>query len=212
MLDNDKGIVYGLVGVIGSGKSYRAEQLCADAVVDERKVIMGDFSDGIRQTVMNILAGEDVPIDVNSREYLYWKNNDFTVHIPGRADMTVNGRLLLQRTGEFLKQLAGPAVWANWTGKQVTKKWIDLPNKESYRADIVFGSVRFLEEVETVFRVGKMTSKQVKFIFCNYRSDTYELNDHVSEALARRFVERGFKDGDDITSQLHQILRDERIS
>ena len=49
------------------------------------------------------------------------------------------------------------------------------------------------------------------FIFCNYLSDRYELNDHPSEALARRFVEMGYKDGMDITSEIVRMTKDGRI-
>ena len=53
-----KGKIYGLVGVIGSGKSYQAEALMVGAACEERPMIMGDFSEGIRQTLMNIFTGE----------------------------------------------------------------------------------------------------------------------------------------------------------
>ena len=87
-----------------------------------------------------------------------------------------------------------------------------MPDEDAYRANIVFGSVRFLEEVEVIFDIAKMTSKEVEIIFCNFKSDKYELNNHTSELLARHFVELGFKDGDDITEQLYEMLVDERIS
>lgn len=44
-----KGKIYGLVGVIGSGKSYQAEALMVDAACMERSADYGDFSEGIRR-------------------------------------------------------------------------------------------------------------------------------------------------------------------
>lgn len=202
----DRGIIYGLVGVIGSGKSYRAEQLMMDCENEGRPVIVGDFSEGIRHTIMNIFTGRDVPIDVNSRDYLYWKNTDFKVRIPGQKDETVSGRLLLQRTAEYLKTLAGPSVWADWTASYVASQWVKLSESEAYRANIIFGSLRFFEETDSLFKIAHMTSKEVKILFCNFKSDTYELNNHISEKLARYFVEKGFNDGDDITEEVVELL------
>lgn len=218
-MSDNKGTIYGLVGVIGSGKSYRATQFQENSKAEGRSVIIGDFSDGIRSILMKILTGTDYHIDVNSDVYRCWKNNfqsfllPFSIYPnPVPYAIGVRGRDLLQRTGEILKDIAGNDVWAKWTGKQITKIWTSLPDEDAYRANIVFGSVRFLEEVEVIFDIAKMTSKEVEIIFCNFKSGKYELNNHTSELLARHFVELGFKDGDDITEQLYEMLVDERIS
>lgn len=207
MLDNDRGVVYGLVGVIGSGKSYRGAKLYESSIAENRDVIVGDFSDGIRETVMNILAGRNIPIDVNSREYLYWKNKEFEVHLPGQPDENITGRLLLKRTGEFLKQLAGQSVWADFTAKKITEEWTKLNDFRAFRANIIFGSLRFPEEAEALFKIAKMTSKSPRIIFCDYRSPYYELNDHISEKLAQHFVrDDNFSDGDIITEEVQNLL------
>lgn len=211
-MQGDRGIIYGLVGVIGSGKSYRAEQIQIDSKAEDRPCIVGDFSEGIRQTLMNIFTGHDVTIDVTSREYSYWKNLDFNVPIPAQKDEKISGRLLLQRCGEYLKNLAGKSVWADWTLNDITNKLMGLSSEEAVRANIVFGSLRFLDEAKNVLLLGKLTKKEVRIIFCDYKSGSYELNDHESEKLARYFVTDGYKDGDDITDVIIKLIEDEGFS
>lgn len=208
----DKGIVYGFIGAIGSGKSYRLDQLKRANTIKGIKTLDGDFSDGIRETLAFILTGKAAKMDINSDSYSYWKNNGQVITTPTNpltdtpyASM-VTGRQLLQRCGEYIKTLAGPAVWADWTAKRITEEWVKLDEFDAYTADIAFGSVRFAEEVVAILNVGKMMSKDVKFIFCDYKSPRYEINDHVSENFARYFINKGFKDGDNITAELINIV------
>lgn len=210
-----KGKIYGLVGVIGSGKSYQAEALMVDAACMERPLIMGDFSEGIRQTLMNIFTGESKKIDCNSEAYAMWKRFHSGICLPfleeGVPYQTlftekVSGRDLLQRTGEYLKLLAGEDVWARWTANAVTNSWAKMSEEDAEICDIVFGSLRFDCEAEAIFKVAEATGKEVKIYFCDYHSDSYELNDHVSEKFAQYFLSLGCKDGDDITELVKQKI------
>lgn len=212
---NRKGKIYGLVGVIGSGKSYNAEALMVGAACEERPMIMGDFSEGIRRTLMEILVGEDKRIDCTSKEYADWKRLSSSVFIPFKPEADgpnilettlVDGRNLLQRTGEFLKKLAGEDVWARWTANYVANLWAKMSESEAHDCDIVFGSLRFDCEAEALFKVAKTTGKEVQIIFCDFHSDSYELNDHISEKFAQYFIGLGCKDGDDITELVKQKI------
>lgn len=212
---NRKGKIYGLVGVIGSGKSYNAEKLMADAACEERPMIMGDFSEGIRRTLMEILIGEDRRIDCTSEEYADWKRLSNSVFIPFKPEANspkilgttlVNGRNLLQRTGEFLKKLAGEDVWARWTANYVVNLWAKMSESDAYDCDIVFGSLRFDCEAEALFKVAETTGKEVKIIFCDFHSGSYELNNHISEKFARYFLSLGCKDGEDITELIKKKI------
>lgn len=203
-----KGKIYGLVGVIGSGKSYQAEALMVGAACEERPMIMGDFSEGIRQTLMNIFTGESKKIDCTGEAYSEWKNDIqvFQLPIPEHLFHKVRGRELLQRTGEYLKSLAGEDVWARWTANAVTNSWAKMSEEDAEICDIVFGSLRFDCEAEAIFKVAEATGKEVKIYFCDYHSDSYELNDHVSEKFAQYFLSLGCKDGDDITELVKQKI------
>lgn len=207
-----KGKIYGIVGVIGSGKTYRAEQLQVDAACEERPMILGDFSEGIRQTLMNIFTGRNRGVQLDSSVYAGWKNAQQSILLPTSGNgllpdiVKVTGREMLQRTGEYLKTLAGEDVWARWTANAVTNSWAKMSEEDAEICDIVFGSLRFDCEAEAIFKVAEATGKEVKIYFCDYHSDSYELNDHVSEKFAQYFLSLGCKDGDDITELVKQKI------
>lgn len=207
-----KGKIYGIVGVIGSGKTYRAEQLQVDAAVEERPMILGDFSEGIRQTLMNIFTGRNRGVQLDSSVYAGWKNAQQSILLPTSGNgllpdiVKVTGREMLQRTGEYLKTLAGEDVWAKWTAQDILNRWSKIDTDKRGLCDIVFGSLRFDCEAAQLFNLSKATEKEVEIIFCNFKSDKYELNDHVSEDFARYFLDKGCKDGDDITELVKEKL------
>lgn len=210
-----KGKIYGLVGVIGSGKSYQAEALMVDAACMERPLIMGDFSEGIRQTLMNIFTGESKGIDCTGEAYAKWKQLSSDILLPFKPQgespnildsVRVEGRELLQRTGEYLKSLAGEDVWARWTANAVTNRWTKMSEEDAEICDIVFGSLRFDCEAEAIFKVAEATGKEVQIYFCDYHSGSYELNDHISEKFAQYFLSLGCKDGDNITELVKQKI------
>lgn len=222
-----KGKVIGLVGVIGSGKSYTLKRLKEEASNTSRLFIEGDFSEGIRQFIMNIYVGNDVPIDVNGGAYAKWKAHPNEITLPVFRDDagnlscgTITGRKLLQRVGEYMKAMTGNDVWAKWTKTDVMRAYnkacLIYPTAKIEEMTITFGSVRFLCEAQVVFDVATLTDKEPVIIFCNHKSDSYELNDHVSEAFARHFVDLGYKDGQDITTEVRRLLlnseKDERFS
>lgn len=210
-----KGKIYGLVGVIGSGKSYQAEALMVGDACEERPMIMGDFSEGIRQTLMNIFTGESKRIDCTGTAYAKWKQLSSDILLPFFAQgdspnildsVRIEGRELLQHTGEYLKSLAGEDVWARWTANAVTNRWAKMSEEDALMCDIVFGSLRFDCEAEAIFKVAEATGKEVQIYFCDYHSDSYELNDHISEKFAQYFLSLGCKDGDDITELVKQKI------
>lgn len=207
-----KGTVYGLIGVIGSGKSYRLNNFLEEAEKSGKPVIIGDFSDGVRSSIMNILTGEDKQIDTSSKVYETWKNTEQYILLPvsnGNEAMLISditGRELLQRVGEYIKSLAGNNVWANWTFNDVLKRFSFLDEKDKEYCDIMFGSVRFLHEAEAVISVAEKLGMEVKFIFCDYHSPAYEINDHVSEMFAQHFIKEGFKDSDDVTERVKLMM------
>lgn len=209
---NHKGKIYGLVGVIGGGKSYRAEQLQVDAACAERPMIMGDFSEGIRQTLMNIFTGNNRSIQLDGSVYAYWKEMPQSIFVPTSGNgvlpdsYLVSGRQMLQRTGEFLKTLAGEDVWAKWTAQDILNRWSKMDMNERKQCDIVFGSLRFDCEAAQLFNLANITEKEVEIIFCDFKSDRYEINEHVSERFAQYFLHKGCQDGEDITELVKEKL------
>ena len=207
----EKGKVYAFVGVVGGGKTFRLEKMLNDAEISGVPVIKADFSDGVRDTLMNILTGSDQEIDLSSKLYANWKLGVIEVPVPYETfpcdTIRTTGRELLQNTAEFCKKLAGGDVWAKYAENKVVSQFKEYAKSDASSSDnmsIMFGSVRFPSEVQAVFRVGEKIGKEVQFIFCDYHSENYSPNiEHISENLAQDCISAGFKDGDDITEYLY---------
>lgn len=210
-----KGKIYGFVGVIGGGKSYRADKLIQQCKAEGRTVVMGDFSEGIRRFAMGMLAGVPRPIDILSKEYSDWKNEEFDMPLPfaDQKKVTLTGRQILKNIGEGFKEAFGPAIWAGWTENYIVdtlnKIGPDMTEEEGDALTIVFGSVRFPVEAQVLFNLAEQMGREVEIIFCDYKSSVYELFPHVSEKFAQRFIEMGYNDGDNITEEVRKIVQSE---
>lgn len=197
--------VFGLIGCIGGGKSYRLQSFIDDVTAKGYKVVTGDFSDGIRDLVTYIITGIMANnIDVNSEKYGQWKGQIVgKIKDPSTMDdYMLSGRDLLRNVGEGTKWIAGLDVWAKYTGEKVYNAAVNVKG-----AGVIFGSVRFSAEAEAVCRVAKLLHRSPKFIFCDYHSPRYDCtSDHVSERLAQAILHRGATDGEDVTNHVKQIL------
>lgn len=212
--DRNEGKIYGFVGVTGSGKDYQVGLLKDLDIASKRPILTGDFSEGIRQTVMSFLLpyGEMNYIDPESRAYRDWKSLEFDIPIPvsgGGVDMMtsrITGRQILQNVGEGMKKLCGQDVWANWTANKILQRWLQLPEIDKIKADVVFGSIRFDCEAEQVFKVAEIMHKTVEIYMCDYHSQFYRVLDHESEKFARYFLGLGAQDGQNITNAVYQKI------
>ncbi len=178
------------IGVIGSGKDYCADQLKLEGCVRV------DFKDGLLDMASDI-AGYNVRED-----YEWFKQNIVGVKRPPnrfqeafvftdkRQVLSENpelmtGRRLLQRLGTDTMRKRDPDYWVNQFITTVRQLQIT-------RQRVVNADCRFANEVEAIFRF----SKQVEFIFCDYRSPRYDAkSDHPSEALAQRLLAMGLTHG-----------------
>lgn len=216
--------IYAFVGVIGSGKSHRLEQMKREYNGAGQVVITADFSDGIRDLTRQIFGYSSGFGDVNSEEYRDWKNNvvcefsEITSH--GVIESKMKGRDILRRIGEGVKDVAGVDVWARYT----TARIYDQVCKQSFRSDVrvsgvrvLIGSVRFKDEVQSIFQLYRdLMDKaqfldmepQIHFIFCDYHSPSYDATSHhISEAFAQAVIGLGrYKDGDDITEIVNYVV------
>lgn len=203
-VNSKPGKVVGFVGVTGSGKDYQAGLLKDIDDAAGRPVIVGDFSEGIRRVVKELLFPDiGNPIEPDSKVYREWKSKLFQVPIPldlGNTTFAVmNGRELLQNIGEGVKSMFGLSVWATWTEDRIMTQWSMLDSDSKRAADVIFGSIRFDYEAAAVFRAANRMGKQVEIYFCDYRSKFYKVQDHASEDFAKYFLAMGCHDGQDIT-------------
>lgn len=205
----NSGKVYGFVGPIGGGKTYRLNKLMISSLIEERVFISSDFSDGIRDMLLKIFGDSGV-IDTSSEFYARWKDCEQGIILPtdNQNHIYFKGRDLLKNIGEELKKLAGDDVWARWTGNDVSQKHFLIADQERQNtANVAFGSIRYSYEAETVFNVAKIIRKDVKIIFCNYHDSKFNPDTHISEILAHQMILRGCKHGDDITELIKEHFK-----
>lgn len=177
-----KKIVYGFIGVIGSGKDYTASLIKKG--YEGKRIAEFDFSDGVREVTYQRL-GIEPPED-----YRKWKETE----IQGKK-----GREWLEYIGEGVRELL-PTFWADLCG--------DKAEKLADESDVfIFGSVRNEVEASRVIKFAENNGFELKFIFTNYKSEFYEIRDNSSEHFAQKFLSMGFDNLDDITEKVKEVCR-----
>lgn len=176
-------MVYGFIGVIGSGKDYTASLIKSHN--PHKRIAEFDFSDGVREVTYSHLR-IDPP-----KDYRSWKEEK----INGKT-----GREWLEYIGEGFRNIV-PTFWADLCKKRADEKADD--------ADIfIFGSVRNEYEARSVIEFAKENGFVLKFIFTNYKSPFYEIRDNSSERFAQKFLGMGCDNFDDITDKVIEECKD----
>lgn len=212
-MESSNGKILGFIGPIGGGKTFQLEIARQNSQSEQRKFITGDFSDGIRVSVLKIFGVEDkgAVLEPSDENYLEWKQIQDVIMFPTERcqleELRFKYRDLLKNVGEYFKKLAGEDVWARWTGNDICRKYYELPESERDRCNVAFGSVRFGVEVAMVFNIAKIINKEVQLIFCNYHGVEYNPNVHISELLAHQLIFRGYDDGADVTEAVKEIYK-----
>lgn len=207
--------ILGFIGPMGGGKSYQLEEARKRAADSGRAFLTGDFSDGIRETVLQIfgVSNNGAVLEPSDKNYLDWKEMEGSIRFPDvKGNTTCFGykyRDLLKNVGEYMKKLAGENVWARWTTLSVYRQYWGGTSELRRNCDIVFGSVRFEAEVKEIYGLAESINRSVKFIFCNHNKTAYNPDAHISERLAHTLIKRGYTDGDDVTPAIRDIYREE---
>lgn len=194
-MDKEPPRITAFIGVVGSGKDYRANQL------SEKGHVRIDFKDELIAMCSDI-AGYDV-----SKDYDWFKNHIVGVHrssnplsdafiaseqkeLLTKYPDLITGRKLLQRVGTEVMRKRDRNYWVNQFCKKAA---VQLKSNKS----VVNADCRFFNEVEILSRMDAATS--VSFIFCNYKSNRYDTSfDHPSEKLAQTFLGMDIKDGQEL--------------
>ncbi len=209
MNSSNQGKIYGFIGPKQGGKSYRLNELLKHSDAENRKCLQGDFSDGIRQTVLSIFGITEGSVNLLSPWYSSWKDADLQYSVPVGDNIvsgTIKGRDILKNTGEYIKTLAGGSVWARWTAQDILRKHSLLSSdEERNRCTIALGSVRFPIEVNVIFTIAEILNKEVELLFCNYHNEKFCPNVHISEELAHSLIFKGYKDGDIVTDEVKNM-------
>ena len=186
-------MITAFIGVIGSGKDYRAEQL------EKQGHFRVDFKDALVDMVSDLLG-------YNIRtEYDWFKSAIAGVRRPlnplmeGMARSWMDpviaanpdiatGRKLLQRMGTEVMRSRDAQYWAKQYAAQA-KPILDAGN------NVVTADCRFLNEVGAINHL----DREARFVFCDYRSSRYSAHSrHPSESMAQALLSMGYGDGDEI--------------
>lgn len=204
--------LYGFVGPKGGGKSYYQHEMEHRFKSDGSAIISADFSDGIRQMILNIFGLPSSHIDIDSTYYAAWKNTEMNIKLPiddSLVETKVTGRDLLTNVGESMKTLLRKNdIWARYTINDIYRQYLDLSADELNRFNILVGSIRFKNELQGVLSTANLLSEitNVSIIFCNYNNEKYNPNVHSSEKLAHKLIKQGFHHRDDVTNYLKYLI------
>lgn len=185
------------VGVIGSGKDWRAERLLETGKFDRF-----DFKDPLIDFCSEIV-GWDVRGD-----YDWFKDMPLGCRRPSNPLLesamreaarelrgVITGRQLLQNLGMAMRARE-PNHWSDAWKDRVVKHWC------SSVALVTCADLRFENEYRAAKDMAHGHGVEAQFIFCDYRSKRYQPDvDHPSEHLAQTLLAMGLKDGDEITDQ-----------
>jgi hypothetical protein len=183
-------MIVGFVGVIGSGKSYRAANYV------ENGFVQINFADALRELAWSVL-GWTPKTDADYEEFKSMPitlSQSTTAKQPkfefAKNEASLTGREFLQRLGNNAREIAGENIW------------VDAWEKKAKREDsVVVADVRYWNEVQRIIDLNG------KLIFCDYRSSRYILSDHPSEALAMELIKKTtFADGYDLTEYFKEYL------
>ncbi len=179
------------MGVIGSGKDYRADLAVAGGAVRV------DFKDGLIDMVNDIVGYDIRP------EYDWFKQAIVGFRMPSvpaqQSILTsimneikaaqpdvMTGRKLLQNVGTDAIRKRDPDYWIKQFVRTASERL-----REGHT--LVNADCRFPNEIMALNRM----QCHVNFVFCDYRSRRYDpRNPHASEHMAQQLLAMGLKDGE----------------
>jgi len=152
------------IGVIGSGKDYQANEMKKHLESKDRTVKTIKFADALREMIWLLIGWTPK----TEEEYEKFKKSTFSFF-----GGEFSGREILIRLGTDIMRNYDKNVWVNKMMLKINS------STEDY---ILITDCRFTNEVNCLIDCG------AKFIFCNYKSERYELKNHSSEAFAQKCI------------------------
>ena len=174
-----------ILGVIGSGKDYRANIFKQDGYIDIK------MADKLKELCWQLIGWQPL----NDKQYEEFKKAKFECKINDSLVIAVYGREILQRLADIVK-LADPLFFV--------KEWMNKVRALGKNALVICSDIRFKFELENIIN----NFKNFEVVFANYKSERYNaINPHNSEKLAQYLITLGFSDGHKFTSEeLKDIL------
>ena len=166
------------IGVIGSGKDFRANELIKSSEKPTKKI---SFAEALRTMTKTALR-----VDMDYDEF---KVSSIKIHTPkGDIIDAVTGREFLQLLGTDAIRRLDDNFWVNIVKEEILR---------NPHLDYVITDCRFSNEVEMLCHMG------AKFIYCKYPSERFcPDSPHSSERLAQAYLNI-CKDGEDMTELVY---------
>jgi hypothetical protein len=172
-------LIFGILGVRGSGKDTLAHELSKDMEGVWTPVLLS-FSEAIRLKTFDLLGLK--PLE--GKEYTEFK----TRHYNSFKGVNKTGREWLEYVGEGMRK-QNPSIWADEVMKQVLKE----KYHEGKNYGLIFYDVRFPHEMAVVNMAAKLSNTKPSYIFCDYRSERYDDENCESNKLALELRDEGYK-------------------
>lgn len=199
--------VCAFIGPKGGGKDYALEEYKNNLSAGST-VITTDFSDGIREMAEGIIYGNKFHPRVSnlSPEYAEWKESENEIN---RFDMrgveVRTGRDILIGIGETAKCLFGEDIWAKYCEKYVKNVLNTLEG--NLDTVVLFGSTRFMYEVQAVLNIAEFIGVEPEFIFCNYNNVSPGKVVDKTERLAQCLIDLGCEHREIITNKIYTLCK-----
>lgn len=191
----NKKLVYGVIGVIGSGKDFFSQELYKNHINEGISTKIVDFSDGVRDLTFSFI-GDKTKYTIE--QYTNWKNGFSEVMMLDGSLRRINNREFMTNIGARMREY-NPEFWANIC--------IQNAYKDSDGVDVfIFNSCRYKEEARKIFEFSDKINGEVKIFFTNYISPRYQISDDDSEKYARWFRDAGCKHKEDITNLVRETF------
>ena len=193
-------MIYVFVGVMGSGKDFNAKTFMKKSKAKETVKLA--FADAVRDMVWTMLKWSPKTdkeyVDFKEKFMIRLQNKKTTETLSG-----IEGRKFLQVFGTDAIRKYRPTFWVDIVTEKISNTIF-----ENNDTDFFITDCRFENEIQALLKFD-----DVKFIFCNFKSENYFISDHESEKIAVDILnsKNDFKDLDDITEYMRSTYGDNNL-
>lgn len=174
--------IIGLIGVIGSGKTYLSNTYKNEGYKEL------SYAESSKELLWEILEWKPV-----SQEEENKFKDRYKIVIQGENDSyNISGRNIIINFSEKIKQSVSKTIWSDLLITKIKKGIINDYNK------FIISDIRFSYEASAIKnfcdyrRIDHRDQVDFKFIFCNYKSNRYSILDNKNEHLAQGLIKKGY--------------------
>lgn len=191
--EQEKRTIIAFVGNAGSGKSYQSYLLTQKGYKELA------FADVLRKIAFTSLG---INFDDGMKNYDYMKTHEvISVNLTGSCIISSTFRQFLEKLGSEGIRKYDNDFWCKGLIKEI--------EENDYRK-VCISDMRFFNEYNHIKKFSEDNDYEFKVIFCDYHSDRYDYNNsHVSAKLANYFVDKGYKDLQELSDEDFRKYKEE---